>query len=246
MSFFNPHSAILSIPLPLPLSHSLTTISISTENNRNASSPLHPLSLSPPKTSINPTTHAHPKLILTEMTLSSRSISIPNPPSLSPTSLHHKNPNHTFSFPSRTHQRSRILELASLKTMAKTKMKQMVFNNNALVVEEGKYSYEVSTLINRLSSLPPRGSIVRCLEVFKNKLSQNDFALVFKVLLALLHSFWPESFHFVLFPGELVVFFSCSLENVGGCQWTSWVVCHLRVINWCILVSNQRLFVSQT
>ncbi|KAG5536773.1 hypothetical protein RHGRI_024263 [Rhododendron griersonianum] len=114
------------------------------------------------------------------MTLSSRLISIPNPPSLSPTILPPQNPNHSFSFPSKTHERRRLLELGSMKAKAKARMKQLIFNSNAVVVEEGKYSYEVETLINKISSLPPRGSIARCLEVFKNKLSQNDFALVFK------------------------------------------------------------------
>ncbi|CAN1183058.1 Pentatricopeptide repeat-containing protein At1g74850, chloroplastic [Linum perenne] len=52
--------------------------------------------------------------------------------------------------------------------------------NPSFEVEEGKYSYEVETVINKLCSLPPRGSIARCLENFKSKLSLNDFALVFK------------------------------------------------------------------
>lgn len=68
-----------------------------------------------------------------------------------------------------------------MKAKAKAKMKQLVFSNHSVMVEKGKYSYEVETLINKLSSLPPRGSIARCLDVFKNKLTQNDFALVFKV-----------------------------------------------------------------
>ncbi|KAF7135998.1 hypothetical protein RHSIM_Rhsim08G0164000 [Rhododendron simsii] len=86
-----------------------------------------------------------------------------------------------------------------MKAKAKARMKQLVFNSNAVVVEQGKYSYEVETLINKISSLPPRGSIARCLEVFKNKLSQNDFALVFKF-----------------------VVFSCNLDNGGGHQWRSY------------------------
>ncbi|KAG5039510.1 hypothetical protein JHK85_011986 [Glycine max] len=52
--------------------------------------------------------------------------------------------------------------------------------NPSVTVEKGKYSYDVETLINRLTALPPRGSIARCLDPFKNKLSLNDFALVFK------------------------------------------------------------------
>ena len=45
-----------------------------------------------------------------------------------------------------------------------------------MAVEKGKYSYAVEALIDKLSSLPPRGSIARCLEAFKNKFSLNDFA----------------------------------------------------------------------
>ncbi|KAH1117649.1 hypothetical protein GLYMA_17G094300v4 [Glycine max] len=52
--------------------------------------------------------------------------------------------------------------------------------NPSVAVEKGKYSYDVETLINRITALPPRGSIARCLDPFKNKLSLNDFALVFK------------------------------------------------------------------
>ncbi|CAK9158130.1 unnamed protein product [Ilex paraguariensis] len=58
--------------------------------------------------------------------------------------------------------------------------KELVLGNPSVTVEKGKYSYDVETLINKLSSLPPRGSIARCLDTFKNKLSLNDFALVFK------------------------------------------------------------------
>ncbi|KAJ9677613.1 hypothetical protein PVL29_022545 [Vitis rotundifolia] len=62
----------------------------------------------------------------------------------------------------------------------RAKPKELVLGNPSVTVEKGKYSYDVETLINKLSSLPPRGSIARCLDVFKNKLSLNDFALVFK------------------------------------------------------------------
>lgn len=58
--------------------------------------------------------------------------------------------------------------------------RELVLGNPSVTLEKGKYSYEVESVINKLSSLPPRGSIARCLEIFKNKLSQNDFALVFK------------------------------------------------------------------
>ncbi|KAF4376115.1 hypothetical protein G4B88_025206 [Cannabis sativa] len=62
----------------------------------------------------------------------------------------------------------------------RAKAKEVVLGNPTVTVEKGKYSYDVETLINKLSSLPPRGSIARCLDMFKNKLSLNDFALVFK------------------------------------------------------------------
>ncbi|ONI08499.1 hypothetical protein PRUPE_5G181900 [Prunus persica] len=63
---------------------------------------------------------------------------------------------------------------------ARAKPKDLILGNPSVTVEKGKYSYDVETLINKLSSLPPRGSIARCLDIFKNKLSLNDFALVFK------------------------------------------------------------------
>ncbi|KAK9107910.1 hypothetical protein Syun_023921 [Stephania yunnanensis] len=62
----------------------------------------------------------------------------------------------------------------------RAKAKEVVLGTPSVAVEKGKYSYDVETLINKLSSLPPRGSIARCFDVFKNKLSLNDFALVFK------------------------------------------------------------------
>ncbi|XP_043723475.1 pentatricopeptide repeat-containing protein At1g74850, chloroplastic [Telopea speciosissima] len=62
----------------------------------------------------------------------------------------------------------------------RAKAKELILGHPSVTVEKGKYSYDVETLINKLSSLPPRGSIARCLDVFKNKISLNDFALVFK------------------------------------------------------------------
>ncbi|XP_078171721.1 plastid transcriptionally active 2 isoform X1 [Carex rostrata] len=47
-------------------------------------------------------------------------------------------------------------------------------------LEKGKYSYQVKSLIDRISQLPPRGSIAKCLETCKNKLSISDFALVYR------------------------------------------------------------------
>ncbi|CAM6120304.1 unnamed protein product [Calypogeia fissa] len=47
-------------------------------------------------------------------------------------------------------------------------------------VEKGKYRQEVETAINALSSLPSRHSIARCMEPYRNKLSLNDFSLIFR------------------------------------------------------------------
>ncbi|MED6199406.1 Pentatricopeptide repeat-containing protein, chloroplastic [Stylosanthes scabra] len=74
----------------------------------------------------------------------------------------------------RGHNR-RCIQLPAL-----ARSREVVLGNPSVTVEKGKYSYDVETLINKLSSLPPRGSIARCLDAFKSKLSLNDFALVFK------------------------------------------------------------------
>lgn len=57
---------------------------------------------------------------------------------------------------------------------------ELVLANPSTQVQKEKYSYEVETLINKLSSLPPRGSIARCLETFRGRVSLSDFALVFR------------------------------------------------------------------
>ncbi|KAE8794036.1 pentatricopeptide repeat-containing protein [Hordeum vulgare] len=46
--------------------------------------------------------------------------------------------------------------------------------------ERGRYSYEVDSLIDRLSNLAPRGSIARCLETAKHRLTLQDFAAVYR------------------------------------------------------------------
>ncbi|PKA52936.1 Pentatricopeptide repeat-containing protein [Apostasia shenzhenica] len=60
------------------------------------------------------------------------------------------------------------------------KPREIVLGKPSVQLEKGRYSYEVETLINKLSSLPPRGSIARCLESFRGRLSLSDFALVFR------------------------------------------------------------------
>ncbi|XWS48102.1 hypothetical protein CRYUN_Cryun13aG0044200 [Craigia yunnanensis] len=69
---------------------------------------------------------------------------------------------------------------AGISGIGRAKPRELVLGNLAVTVEKGRYSYDVETLINKLSSLPPRGSMARCLDIFRNKLSLNDFALVFK------------------------------------------------------------------
>ncbi|CAL9082069.1 unnamed protein product [Musa acuminata var. zebrina] len=74
----------------------------------------------------------------------------------------------------------RLRPRAGITAAGRSKPKELVLGNPSVAVEKGKYSYDVETLINKLSSLPPRGSIARCLEAFRHRLSLADFALVFK------------------------------------------------------------------
>ncbi|KAL0440822.1 UNVERIFIED_CONTAM: Pentatricopeptide repeat-containing protein, chloroplastic, partial [Sesamum radiatum] len=84
-----------------------------------------------------------------------------------------------LSFPSKFRRHLPVLR-RSLSVVSKAKTKELILGNPSVTVEKGKYSYDVETLINKLSSLPPRGSIARCLDAFKNKLSLSDFSHVFK------------------------------------------------------------------
>ncbi|PNY10945.1 pentatricopeptide repeat-containing protein chloroplastic-like [Trifolium pratense] len=106
----------------------------------------------------------------------SHSLHLPNPsPFIPPTLL---DPNNTFrqlSFPFSIPKAQRKLQFK-----AQAKPKEFIHGNPSVTVETGKYTYDIETLINRLSGLPPRGSIARCIDSFKNKLSLNDFAVVFK------------------------------------------------------------------
>ncbi|XP_050376448.1 pentatricopeptide repeat-containing protein At1g74850, chloroplastic [Argentina anserina] len=106
------------------------------------------------------------------------SISTPSPPSAPIPKLNPK-PHH-LSFPSGHRNRLYGRRFQRLSFSVRAKPKDLILGNPSVTVEKGKYSYDVETLINKLSSLPPRGSIARCLDIFKNKLSLNDFALVFK------------------------------------------------------------------
>ncbi|GLJ15964.1 hypothetical protein SUGI_0264000 [Cryptomeria japonica] len=64
--------------------------------------------------------------------------------------------------------------------VAKVKERQLVMGNPSPIVEAGKYSYDVETVINKISSLPPRGSVAKCLEPYKKKLLLNDFSVIFR------------------------------------------------------------------
>lgn len=95
-----------------------------------------------------------------------------------PTKTLTHNPLFPIKKPSFSHNR-RLLLISSAPVKAKGRG-ELILGNPSVTVEKGKYTYDVETLIDKLSSLPPRGSIARCLDAFKNKLSLNDFAQVFK------------------------------------------------------------------
>ncbi|TKY55148.1 Pentatricopeptide repeat-containing protein [Spatholobus suberectus] len=108
------------------------------------------------------------------MTLTlSPSLSVPNPSPFTPTLLYPITTLRQLFFTPSPKRRLQFQTRAA-------KPKDLIPANPSVTVEKGKYSYDVETLINRLTALPPRGSIARCLDPFKNKLSLNDFALVFK------------------------------------------------------------------
>ncbi|KAL8123491.1 hypothetical protein AgCh_011462 [Apium graveolens] len=109
------------------------------------------------------------------------------------TLTHHSLPPIFFFFPAKTliktpffpikkpsFSKNRRLLLISPPSVKAKGRGELILGNPSVTVEKGKYTYDVETLIDKLSSLPPRGSIARCLDAFKNKLSLNDFAQVFK------------------------------------------------------------------
>ncbi|MCD7455417.1 hypothetical protein HAX54_028068 [Datura stramonium] len=92
-------------------------------------------------------------------------------------------PSHRFLFPAKIpnyDKLSGVHHRLLLTVAVRAKPKDLILGNPTVTVEKGKYSYDVETLINKLSNFPPRGSIARCLDTFKNKLSLSDFSLVFK------------------------------------------------------------------
>lgn len=115
---------------------------------------------------------------------------------LSPPPIIIPNPTTLLLLPTLLHHRDR----PTLRIVCKAKTKELILGNPSVTVEKGKYSYDVETLINKLSSLPPRGSIARCLDTFKNKLSLSDFSLV------LIHSIVSYIFCYLVFIILLHVF----------------------------------------
>ncbi|KAL0293726.1 UNVERIFIED_CONTAM: Pentatricopeptide repeat-containing protein, chloroplastic [Sesamum angustifolium] len=74
-------------------------------------------------------------------------------PILTPTSTTHPHPH--LSFPSKFRHPHHLPVLRrSLSVVSKAKTKELILGNPSVTVEKGKYSYDVETLINKLSSLP--------------------------------------------------------------------------------------------
>ncbi|KAF9623230.1 hypothetical protein IFM89_000719 [Coptis chinensis] len=96
------------------------------------------------------------------MTLMSSSLPISKTPPISTLSKLTFNPKPLFSLP--FHSKTKILS-HSFKTRAKPR--ELILGNPSVTVEKGKYSYDVETLINKLSSLPPRGLLDKCSEIFE-------------------------------------------------------------------------------
>lgn len=69
---------------------------------------------------------------------------------------------------------SAVLERAGGAAAAAARREELVPSGNA------RNSYEVESLIDRLSNLPPRGSIARCLETARHRLTLQDFAAVYR------------------------------------------------------------------
>ena len=66
---------------------------------------------------------------------------------------------------------SRVPPLAAYRRSS-SNYKEQQYEPDAPVVEEGRFAYEVSSCINQISALAPRGSIARCMASFKGKLSE--------------------------------------------------------------------------
>ena len=66
---------------------------------------------------------------------------------------------------------SRVPPLSAYRRSS-SNYKEQQYEPDAPVVEEGRFAYEVSSCINQISALAPRGSIARCMASFKGKLSE--------------------------------------------------------------------------
>ncbi|KAJ4851382.1 Pentatricopeptide repeat-containing protein, chloroplastic [Turnera subulata] len=110
-------------------------------------------------------------------------LSVPHPPPIT-ARLHPPKP---VEFPIlHAHHHRRLLSVfadrRNLPGVARARTKDFVLRDppRPPPVEKGKYSYEVGAVISNLNVLPPRGSIARCIQLYKNKLSMNDFAVVYR------------------------------------------------------------------
>ncbi|XP_020148765.1 uncharacterized protein [Aegilops tauschii subsp. strangulata] len=74
----------------------------------------------------------------------------------------------------------RLAVLARARGQLTTTPKEEAAPAASAAGERGRYSYEVDSLIDRLSNLAPRGSIARCLETAKHRLTLQDFAAVYR------------------------------------------------------------------
>ena len=73
--------------------------------------------------------------------------------------------------PSNQSSLTRIPPLSAYRRSS-SNYKEQQYEPDAPVVEEGRFAYEVSSCINQISALAPRGSIARCMAAFKGKLSE--------------------------------------------------------------------------
>jgi pentatricopeptide repeat protein len=126
-------------------------------------------------------------------------------------------------------------------------------------VEKGKYSYDVESAINHLSSLAPRGSIAKCMEGFRSKLSMHDFSLIFRefaqrgdwqkalrLFKYMQRHQWckPKEHVYTIMIGDLLPFPFFQLL-VTFCKGLGFRVCQPGIVNWqlevgvshCLLVS---------
>lgn len=73
-----------------------------------------------------------------------------------------------------------VIEIAQSSSSSRARHTRAVAALESPEVLKGKYSYDVENVINHLTSLAPRGSIARTMEGYRNKLTMQDFSLIFR------------------------------------------------------------------